>query len=103
MAIIKSNFEPDVRFVNAVTTAFKAIVTTTIDHGFNTGDTVRVFVPEEYGMTLNVLTKIDVTGSTAFRTELNTIDIATFVPPVFPPAFKEAQTLSINGPVKNIA
>ncbi len=100
---VRSDFEPDVRFISDVTTEFRANVTTVADHGFNTGDTVRMLVPEEYGMTLNVLTKIDVTGSTAFRTELNTIDIATFVPPVFPPAFKEAQTLSINGPVKNIA
>ena len=103
MTVIRSDFEPDVRFVSSVTTEFRANVTTVEDHGFNTGDTVRLLIPEEYGMTLNLLTRINVTSSTTFETELNTIDIEPFSAPVFPPSFKEAQTISLNGPVKNIA
>ena len=100
---VQSDFEPDVRFISDMTTEFRANVTTVADHGFNTGDTVRILIPEEYGMTLNTLTRIDVTSSNTFETELNTMDITPFSAPVFPPSFKEAQTISLNGPVKNIA
>ena len=103
MTVIRSDFEPDVRFISSVTTEFRANVTTLEDHGFNTGDTVRLLVPAEYGMTLNLLTRINVTSSTTFETELNTLDIEPFSAPSFPPSFKEAQTISLNGPVKNIA
>ncbi len=103
MTVIRSDFEPDVRFISDVTTEFKANVTTVEDHGFNTGDTVRLLVPEEYGMTLNLLTRINVTSLNTFETELNTLDIEPFSAPAFPPSFREAQTISLNGPVKNIA
>ncbi len=103
MTVIRSDFEPDVRFISSVSTEFRANVTTFSDHGFNTGDTVRLLIPEEYGMTLNLLTRINVTSSTTFETELNTLDIEPFSAPAFPPPFKEAQTISLNGPVKNIA
>ena len=103
MTVIRSDFEPDVRFISDVTTEFKANVTTVEDHGFNTGDTVRLLVPEEYGMTLNLLTRINVTSLNTFETELNTLDIEPFSAPAFPPSFREAQTISLNGQVKNIA
>lgn len=98
-----SNFQPRLRLISDVTTEFKASVTTTTDHGFVSGDVVRILIPQPYGMTLNETAKISVTGDDTFNTEINTLDIAPFVAPVHPPAFSEAQTLSINGPVKNTA
>ncbi len=98
-----SNFQPALRLISDVTTDFKAIVTTSTDHGFVSGDVVRIIVPEPYGMTLNLTAKIDVTASDTFNTEINTLDIEPFVAPTHPPPFSEAQTLSINGPVQNVA
>ena len=44
-------FYPSNRFIANITQAAAAVVTTLVDHGYTTGDKVRLNVPSEFGMT----------------------------------------------------
>lgn len=106
-----SDFTPKRRLISAVTLAEKAVVTTDEDHGYSTDDVVLIFVPPEYGMDIPFKqTKIRVTSSTQFETEINTSGQSPFVSPTFPPGFTPAQVIpqgtvstSVSGATNNIA
>lgn len=103
--IILSDFVPKARLIANVTIALKAEVSTTEDHGYETGLVVRVFVPGAYGMSLYQQTPIIVTGTTTFITEIDTTNQLPFTPPVFIGInpFTAAQTIPITGTEDNIA
>lgn len=99
-----SNFVPKRRSVTNVTNALNAVVTTSEDHGYSTGQIVRMIVPKAYGMSLSYIqTPIEVLSPTSFQTNINTSNQLTFVTPIFPPAFTPAQVVPITGVVDNIA
>lgn len=101
-----SDFVPKRRLIFNVTNAVNAEVTTTEDHGYETGYVVRVNVPGSYGMGLFAQTKIIVTGTTTFLTDIDTTNQLPFTPPVFVPdgsGFTNAQVTVISGVTDNIA
>lgn len=101
-----SDFVPKRRLISNVTNAVGAVVTTTEDHGYETGYVVRVNVPQSYGMSLYAQAKIIVTGTNTFLTDIDTSNQPPFVSPVFVPdgsGFTNAQTTPISGVTENIA
>ncbi|NGX57244.1 MAG: hypothetical protein K940chlam3_00130 [Chlamydiae bacterium] len=93
-----ANFTPVRRLISAVTIAEQAVVTTTADHGYSTGDWVRLIVPGVYGMVIDYEpTKITVTSTTQFRTNVDTSYRLAFVAPTAPPAFTNAQVVPFGG------
>lgn len=95
-------FEPQHCLVSNVSNAVNALVTTTTNHGYYTGMTVRVFVPVTYGMYLYAQTSIVVTGVNTFLTTLNTTNLDPFVVPVLAVAFTPAQVTPMSGIERNI-
>lgn len=101
---MSSDFVPKRRLLSNVTNALRAIVTTTEDHGYETGQIVRLIVPLAYGMHLNyVQAQIVVLSPTTFETDVNTSNQLPFVEPTFPPGFTNAQVVPISGVEDNIA
>lgn len=91
-------FIPERKLITSVTNAVNAEVTTTEDHGYSSGDVVRVFVPKAYGMELYNQANITVTSDTTFTTNLDTSNQLPFVQPVFTvngPGFTDAQVIPI--------
>ena len=101
---ILSDFIPQLRLIQSVTNAASAVVTTVDDHGYFTGQVVRVNVPLAYGMSVFQQTTIVVTGPTTFVTDINTSAQLPFVAPTFPPTyFTPAQVVPMSGTTENIA
>lgn len=102
---IYSIFEPQRKLISSLTNAVNAVVTTTTNHGFETGMVVRIIVPKTYGMEIYNQTYIEVLSLTSFRTQLDTSGIDPFAAPsLYPPvAFTPAQTVPITGTEDNVA
>ena len=96
---------PQLRLISSVTNAEEAVVTTTEDHGYETGMFVRIFVPHTYGMEIYEQTEIEVLSDTTFRTQINTSNVNPFVAPsLYPPiAFTPAQAIPMTGTEDNVA
>lgn len=104
MPIGPSDFIPKRRLISDVSREVNAVVTTSEDHGYESGLDVRVIVPLAYGMELQfVSTLIEVTSSTQFITAIDTRTQEPFVAPTFPPAFTDAQVVPISGETDNAA
>jgi len=79
---IANFFVPNRQQVSAITNANPAVVTTTQDHGYETGLCVRFFFPLNVGMNLLdneefLITKID---DTSFSIPINTTNYDVFAP-----------------------
>lgn len=77
-------YQRAMRLVTAITNAFPAEVTTSFDHGYETGDIVRLMVPYGWGMIQanGLLGVITVTSSTTFTIDIDTISFDVFtIPP----------------------
>lgn len=99
-----SDFVPKRRLIADITNALQALVTTTEDHGYETGQFIRLIVPVQYGMHLDyVQALIEVTSATQFLTDVDTRNYNDFVEPTFPPGFTPAQAVPISGVEDNIA
>ena len=99
------SFVPVRCLVDNVTNAVNAEVTTTTDHGYETDQVVRLIVPPAYGMDVYEQTRVVVTGSDTFVTEVDTSSQLPFVPPAYvpgAPAFTQAQCVPITGVEQNI-
>lgn len=70
-------FKPALRFITALTNANPALVTTNIPHLYITGQIVRLYIPEDFGMVQanQLFAPITVVNSTQFTID---IDTATF-------------------------
>lgn len=102
--VILSDFVPKRRLVSGVTNAFEAVVTTTEDHGYETGLVVRLFVPSSYGMAIYEQGKINVLSDTSFSVTIDTTNLEVFSAPTFPPTgFTSAQVIPISGATNNQA
>jgi len=49
--VIPPQFYPRRRFISKITAANPAVITTTVSHGFTVGQTIRLRVPDVFGMT----------------------------------------------------
>lgn len=76
-------FVPAMRLVNNITNGFNPTVTTSFAHGYNTGEIVRLWVPDGYGMVQvdQQFGPITVTGDDTFTIALDTTSYDTFILP----------------------
>jgi len=91
-------FQPAMRIISSITLANPAVITTSIDHDYITGEIVRVIVPNNFGMRQinNLYGTITVTGDTTFSIDINTIFFDTFAAPSpLPDAYTCAQIIPI--------
>lgn len=89
-------FYPRRRFINNITSASPAVITTSADHGLTVGQEVRMVVPAVYAMTEMDGLKGTITAVTASTITLD-IDASAFTAFVFPAAglvpFTQAQVV----------
>lgn len=102
-----SIFYPRNRFIVNITQAAQAVVTTSVNHGFTVGQTVRFNVPVNsqgnalYGMAQinGLLGNIVAVTASTFTVDINTNDFNTFVIPsaalIGPGAFTQAQVIPV--------
>lgn len=99
-----SLFVPQRRLLSSVSRERRAIAQTTVDHGYETGYVVRMWVPDAYGMSLFFIeTPITVLSGDQFQTELDTRNLDPFVEPASLPPFTQAQVIPMTGNTDNIA
>lgn len=103
MTVILSNFQPRRREISDVTVAKNAVVTTTENHGYVKGQTVRLHVPKNYGMVLNFVEAkiVSVDSDTSFTTSIDTSTQAVYSTPSTPPAFTQSHVVPISGKYDN--
>ena len=103
MSVDLTNFIPKRREISAVTSATRAEVTTTEDHGYFLGQFVSLIVPKAYGMSLSfVQAKIlSIPTDTTFVTDVDTSQLLPYVTPTFPPAFTQSHVVPISGEEDN--
>ena len=91
-------YQPAMRIITSITNANPAIVTTTSDHNYLTGEIIRLIIPEGFGMTQadGLFGEITDTGDTTFTIDIDTTTFDTFaVPSPLPDAYTCAQTIPI--------
>lgn len=96
----RCEYTPLARLVTDVTNAFEPTVTTSVDHEFSTGQFIRLLVPKIYGMSIDQIGEITVTGDTTFTITVNTQDSEAFVTPVVT-NFTNAQAIADSGTWNN--
>lgn len=66
-------FQPAMRLITGITKANPAVITTSFDHDYRTGDIVRINVPKEYGMIQidKFRGPITVTGTATFTMKID--------------------------------
>ena len=76
-------FQPAMRLITGITNANPAVVTTSFDHDYRSGDIVRIRVPEWNGMIQidRFVGEITVTATDAFSVDLDTSLYDTYVTP----------------------
>ena len=82
-------FQRAMRLIDDITNAEQALVATTFDHNYETGDIVRIYVPNGWGMVqINQLVgTIVVTGDTTFTIDIDTTTFDIFSVPPDPSPF----------------
>ena len=94
-------YVPLARIVSNVTNDYPARVTTTENHDFTEGQSIRLIVPDAYGMAVNARGLIIVVNDTVFDIDVDTSDLLAFVQPVAvpntPSAFTDAQAVADSG------
>jgi hypothetical protein len=76
-------FQRAMRLIAAITNEYRAQVTTTFDHDYETGDIVRLNIPRWFGMTQvdKLVGTITVTGTDTFRINIDTSRFDPYVVP----------------------
>ena len=82
-------YQPAMRLITAISNFFPASVTTSFDHNYETGDIVRLFIPEGWGMQQadQKIGTITVTGATTFDIDIDTYNFDPFIVPPDPSPF----------------
>jgi hypothetical protein len=91
-------FQPSMRIIASITNAYNAVITTTFDHNYVSGEIVRIIVPPHFGMQQIDKQKgpITVLSSTTFSIPIDTRLYDVFSVPSTSPANKQyAQVVSI--------
>lgn len=94
-----TNFIPKRRLISAVTQAEQCTVTTTENHGYTIGQTIRIIIPGAYGMTVDgeLAKVVSLPAETQFVADLDTSKLNPFVAPSAPPSFTQAQVVPVSG------
>lgn len=81
--IAHPQYQPAMRVITAITNGFPAIVTTDIDHNYQTGLIVRLDIPEEYGMQQanKLFSPITRLNATQFSMDIDTTYFDPFIVP----------------------
>lgn len=76
-------FQRAIRLISSITNSRPATIVTTIDHNYETGDIVRIRVPQWFGMRQidKLYGPITVTGSDSFTIDIDTSQFDTFSVP----------------------
>lgn len=91
-------YEPSMRIISNITNAKYALVTTTFDHDFVSGNTVRLHVPNKFGMTQADKHQgiIYVTSPITFTISIDTTQFNAFtMPTAAPDSFQQAYVVLI--------
>ncbi len=82
-AIASPTFQPAMRVITAITQANPCTITTSFDHDYITGEIVRLYVPNTFGMIqVNKLQgEITVTASDTFTVDIDTTSFDAFAVP----------------------
>jgi hypothetical protein len=99
--IQRAVYVPLRRIVTNVTNAIEPTVTTSENHGFATGQSLRLIVPDSYGMDVNERGIATVINDTQFTITVNTLDLDVFATPVIT-NFTDAQVIADSGTWNNI-
>ena len=95
--LIHSNPFPPSVIVTNITNATNAAVTTAVPHNFTSGMYVDLYVPPDYGMSLEgTQALITITSPTTFTTNVNTTTQRPFLTPALQ-AFTPAQAAPASG------
>lgn len=83
LALQNPTYQPAMRIIASITNASPAVVTTTFDHDYITGDIVRLYIPRGFGMLQADRLKgtVTVTGDTTFTIDIDTTDFDSLVVP----------------------
>jgi hypothetical protein len=94
--MVVTEWTPTRKLVSDVSNAIQAVVTTTEDHEYLTGQKVVINVSDAYGMELkSVVSPITVLSSTQFLTDIDTRSKSSFSVPASRP-YTEAQVSPIS-------
>jgi len=87
--LVNPIYMPALRDIASITQAFPALVTTTFDHGYITGNIVRLYIPKNFGMQQANKLKgsIAVQSPTSFTIAIDTTHMDAFVIPPLQPGF----------------
>lgn len=85
-------FYPRARYITKITQASEAVITLSVTHGYQVGQSVRIIVPEVFGMVeINgieaTIVAIDTTTTTGNTITVN-VDSTNFTPFVFPSSYQ---------------
>ena len=91
-------YQPAMRVITALTNAFPAVVTTSIDHQYQDGIIARLVIPNGFGMVKanGLVGTITVLSDTTFAISLDTTFFDAFtLPAQFPLSYNNAQVVPI--------
>lgn len=99
LAQTNPTFQPAMRIIASITNTFPVVVTTTFDHNYITGETLRLNIPRGFGMQQinQQYTDIIVTGATTFTMNIDATGYDAFIIPADNPGhfFTQAQVTPI--------
>ena len=99
LALRNPTFQPAMRVIASITQANPAVVTTTFDHNYLTGEVVRISIARGNGMTQidKIIGNITVTGNTTFTFPIDSSAFDTYVVPPQQPGqfFTQSQVLPV--------
>lgn len=77
-------FVPARKVLVSVTNTVRAIVTVTVDHDYITGDIVRMYIPDGFGMYQmnHLFAPVEIIDATSFFIDIDSRDFEPFVIPV---------------------
>ena len=91
-------FQPAMRIISSITSTNPAVVTTSINHDYVSGEIIRLIVPNIFGMTQanNRSGEITVINDTSFSIKVDALSFDAFsIPSPLPSAYTCAQTIPL--------
>lgn len=81
LALENPTYQPAMRIISTITQANPAVITTTFDHDYLTGEIVRLYIPRGWGMRQanGLKGTVTVTGDDTFEVDIDTTDFDAYV------------------------
>lgn len=82
-AIEDPTYQPALRIISAITQDYPAVITTSFDHDYSTGDILRIYIPDDFGMKGldRLYGPITIIDSTNFKIDIDTRNFDAFSVP----------------------